>query len=129
MIRCEPVGEPGFFYKPSIVADVEPPDEVVWRESFGPLIAVQKFGSDEEGLRLTNRLPYGLPASVRSERMDRALDAARKLRFGTVWPNRHADPTSKVPHDGFKQSGCGKDLSAHAVEDYTVVKHVTAKLG
>ena len=60
--------------------------------------------------------------------MGRALDAARRLRCGTVWINEHTDLTSEMPHGGFKQSGCGKDMSAYAVEEYTVVKHVMARL-
>jgi Aldehyde dehydrogenase family len=58
----------------------------------------------------------------------RALRAARALRFGTVWVNDHIAGVSEMPHGGFKQSGYGKDMSAHAIEDYTVVKHVMARL-
>jgi aminobutyraldehyde dehydrogenase len=119
---------PGFFYRPTVVADVEQEDDIVQKEAFGPLITVQRFRSDEEALRLANGLPYGLTASVWSEGLSRALDAARKLRVGTVWINEHTNLASEMPHGGFKQSGYGKDMSAYAVEDYTVVKHVMAKL-
>ena len=119
---------PGFFYRPTIVADVEQDDDIVQKEAFGPLITVQRFRSDEEALRLANGLPYGLTASVWSEGLGRALDVARKIRAGTVWINEHTNLTSEMPHGGFKQSGYGKDMSAYAVEDYTVVKHVMAKL-
>ena len=126
---CEPVGESGFFYKPSVVADVAQSDEIVQKEAFGPLITVQSFRNDEEALHLANELPYGLTASVWSDRIGRGLDAARKLRFGTVWINEHTHLASEMPHGGFKQSGYGNDMSAYAVEDYTVVKHVMARLG
>ena len=119
---------PGFFYRPTIVADVEQDDDIVQKEAFGPLITVQRFRSDEEALRLANGLPYGLTASVWSEGLGRALDVARRIRAGTVWINEHTNLTSEMPHGGFKQSGYGKDMSAYAVEDYTVVKHVMAKL-
>jgi 1-pyrroline dehydrogenase len=119
---------PGFFYRPTIVADVEHDDDIVQKEAFGPLITIQRFRSDEEALRLANGLPYGLTASVWSEGLGRALDVARKIRAGTVWINEHTNLTSEMPHGGFKQSGYGKDMSAYAVEDYTVVKHVMAKL-
>ena len=119
---------PGFFYRPSIVADVEQDDEIVQKEAFGPLITVQRFGTDDEALRLANGLSYGLTASVWSESLGRALEASRRLRVGTVWINEHTNLTSEMPHGGFKQSGYGKDMSAYAVEDYTVVKHVMAKL-
>jgi 1-pyrroline dehydrogenase len=119
---------PGFFYRPTVVADVEQDDDIVQREAFGPLITVQRFRSDEEALRLANGLPYGLTASVWSENLGRALEASRRLRVGTVWINEHTNLASEMPHGGFKQSGYGKDMSAYAVEDYTVVKHVMAKI-
>jgi acyl-CoA reductase-like NAD-dependent aldehyde dehydrogenase len=119
---------PGFFYRPTVVTDVEQDDDIVQKEAFGPLITVQRFRSDEEALHLANGLPYGLAASVWSEGLGRALDAARKLRVGTVWINEHTNLASEMPHGGLKQSGYGKDMSAYAVDDYTVVKHVMAKL-
>ena len=128
LVGGEPVEGPGFFHKPTVVADVGQSDEIVQKEAFGPLITVQRFRSDEEALRLANDLPYGLTASVWSQTLGRALDAARRLRFGTVWINEHTNLASEMPHGGFKQSGYGKDMSAYAVEDYTVVKHVMARL-
>ena len=113
---------------PAHVADVEQGDDIVQKEAFGPLITVQRFRSDEGALRLANGLPYGLTASVWSENLGRALGVARRLRVGTVWINEHTNLASEMPHGGFKQSGYGKDMSAYAVEDYTVVKHVMAKL-
>ena len=58
----------------------------------------------------------------------RALNASRKLEFGTVWINDHIPLVSEMPHGGFKQSGYGKDLSTCSLEDYTQIKHVMAKL-
>ena len=57
-----------------------------------------------------------------------ALNAARKLQFGTVWVNDHIPLVSEMPHGGYKQSGYGKDLSAYSLEDYTQLKHVMAKI-
>jgi acyl-CoA reductase-like NAD-dependent aldehyde dehydrogenase len=119
----------GFFYRPTVVADVGQSDEIVQSEAFGPLITVQTFRSDDEALWLANGLPYGLTASVWSEKIGRALGAAKRLRSGTVWINEHTNLMSEMPHGGFKQSGYGKDMSAYSLEDYTVVKHVMAKLG
>ena len=55
-------------------------------------------------------------------------ERGRKLRFGTVWINDHLPLVSEMPHGGYKQSGYGKDLSMYALEDYTQVKHVMARI-
>jgi len=124
------VGERGFFVAPTIVADVTQDAEIVQREVFGPVVTVQRFSSDEEALELANGVRYGLAASVFSKDVGRALGAARKLAFGTVWINEHLFPlTSEMPHGGFKESGYGKDMSIYSMEEYTRVKHVVAKLG
>ena len=67
-------------------------------------------------------------ASVWTTNVNRALHAARKLRFGTVWINDHLPLVSEMPHGGYKQSGYGKDMSMYALEDYTQIKHVMAKI-
>jgi 1-pyrroline dehydrogenase len=123
------VGDRGFFVAPTVVADVTQDAEIVQREVFGPVVTVQRFASDEEALELANGVRYGLAASVFSQNVGRALNAARKLEFGTVWINEHLFPlTSEMPHGGFKQSGYGKDMSIYSMEEYTRVKHVVAKL-
>jgi betaine-aldehyde dehydrogenase/aminobutyraldehyde dehydrogenase len=123
------VGDRGFFVAPTIVADVTQDAEIVQREVFGPVVTIQRFSSDEEALELANGVRYGLAASVFSRDLGRALGAARKLAFGTVWINEHLFPlASEMPHGGFKQSGYGKDMSIYSMEEYTRVKHVVAKL-
>ncbi|MCP9486774.1 MAG: gamma-aminobutyraldehyde dehydrogenase [Gaiellaceae bacterium MAG52_C11] len=126
----ESVGDRGFFVKPTIVADVEQDDEIVQREVFGPVVSVQRFASDEAALELANGTRYGLAASVFSRDVGRALAAAKKLEFGTVWVNEHLFPlASEMPHGGFKESGYGKDMSLYSMEEYTRLKHVAVKLG
>ena len=121
-------GDRGFFVKPTVVVDVDQTDEIVQREVFGPVVTVQRFADDDEAIAWANDVPYGLAASVFTRDISRALNASRKLEFGTVWINDHIPLVSEMPHGGFKQSGYGKDLSMYSLEDYTQVKHVMAKL-
>ena len=123
------IGDRGFFVKPTIVADVTQDSEIVQREVFGPVVSVQRFSSDDDAIAMANDVRYGLAASVFSRDVGRALSAARKLEFGTVWVNEHLFPlSSEMPHGGFKESGYGKDMSLYSMEEYTRIKHVAVKL-
>jgi 1-pyrroline dehydrogenase len=123
-----PIDRPGFWYRPSIVTDVGQDSEIVQREVFGPVVSVQRFEGDDQAIEWANGVPYGLAASVFTQDVKRALNASRKLEFGTVWINCHIVLVSEMPHGGYRGSGYGKDLSMYSFEEYTNLKHVMAAL-
>jgi 1-pyrroline dehydrogenase len=115
---------PGCYYEPTVIAGPDQRSEIVQDEVFGPVVTVQRFSDEAEAIRWANDVRYGLAASVFTGSIGRAMRVAKAIQFGTVWVNEHFTLVSEMPHGGFKQSGWGKDQSAYAVEDYTVVKHV-----
>ncbi|WP_316899403.1 aminobutyraldehyde dehydrogenase [Pseudodesulfovibrio indicus] len=114
----------GHFYKPTVITDVRQDSEIVQQEVFGPVITVQSFKDEAEAIAMGNDVVFGLASSVFTRDVARTMRVAKALEFGTVWVNDHLPLASETPHGGFKQSGFGKDLSAEAVGDYLVTKHV-----
>ncbi len=119
----------GWFYEPSVLANVAQDSEIAQNEVFGPVVTVQRAPDEATLLEWANGVDYGLAASVWTTDVGRAMRMAKGLRFGTVWVNDHIPIMSEMPHGGFKQSGYGKDMSIYAVEHYTELKHVMVKLG
>ena len=118
------IGERGYFFEPTIVADLRQDDELIRTEVFGPVLTVQKFTDEEQAVQLSNDSEYALASSVWTSNINTASRMAARLDFGCVWVNTHIPLVGEMPHGGFKHSGYGKDLSMYGLEDYTRIKHV-----
>ena len=114
----------GFYFEPTVVVDAAQQSEIIQSEVFGPVLTISPFKDDEEALTLANDVAYGLSASIFTKDIGRAMKLSANIEAGTVWVNDHIPLTSETPHGGFKHSGFGKDLSAEAMGDYQITKHV-----
>ncbi len=119
----------GQFMAPTILTGVTPDMAVAREEVFGPVLSVLTFRTTEEAIGIANAIDYGLSASVWSRDIDTCLAIGRRVRAGTVWINTFMDGASELPFGGYRQSGLGRELGRHAVEDYTETKTLSLHIG
>ena len=118
----------GYFFQPTVFDDVTPEMTIAREEIFGPVLAAIEFADVDEAIARANDSLYGLAAAVWTRDIKKAHYVARKLQAGTVWINTYNVYDTAAPFGGYKQSGFGREMSAHALEHYTQVKSVWVDL-
>ncbi|WP_030323074.1 aldehyde dehydrogenase family protein [Streptomyces sp. NRRL B-3229] len=118
----------GFYYKPTVIADLSNDSRVVQEEIFGPVLTVQPFDTEDEAVELANSTPYGLASGVQTTNLARAHRVADRLQAGIVWVNDWAMLDPAVPFGGVKDSGYGREYGPEALDAYTKVKSVVVSL-
>jgi len=114
----------GFFFEPTLFSGCTSQMNIVREETFGPIITVEKFSSEEEAINLANDTVYGLSAGFWTEDIDRQKRVSKALRFGTVWINDYNIYFVEAPWGGYKESGIGRELGHGGLEEYLETKHV-----
>ncbi len=118
----------GYYVEPTIFYDVDNSSRIAREEIFGPVAAVIPFDDEREALRIANDTSFGLAAAVWTRDIYRALRMVKAIRAGIVWVN-HMQPTYvEAPWGGFKQSGFGRELGLHGIDEYLETKQVHINL-
>ena len=118
----------GFYVEPTVFAGVTPDATLSREEVFGPVLAITKFKTSDEALKLANDTVYGLAAGLWTRDVSLAHRAARELKAGLVWVNGWDSCDITMPFGGFKQSGFGRDRSLHALHKYADLKAISITL-
>jgi aldehyde dehydrogenase (NAD+) len=122
-------GSKGFFVEPTIFGDVKNNMRIAQEEIFGPVLSILTFDDVDEVIEQANGNPYGLAAAVWTRDVKKAHNVSRRLKAGTVWINTYGLMDASLPFGGYKSSGFGRELGAHAMEHYTELKTVWLNLG
>lgn len=120
----EPALQSGFYYRPTVFADVRRDMRIVREEVFGPVLTVERFSTEAEAIELGNDTTYGLSGAVWTSDASRAQRVASRLRHGTVWINDYNTYLPQAEWGGFKQSGIGRELGPTGLDEYREAKHI-----
>jgi succinate-semialdehyde dehydrogenase/glutarate-semialdehyde dehydrogenase len=124
LLGGERIGERGYFYAPTVLADVPDDARLLAEEIFGPVAPVATFTSDEQAIAAANRTEYGLVAYVYTRDLDRAFRVCEAIETGMVGLNQGVVSNPAAPFGGVKQSGFGREGGFEGIGEYLETKYV-----
>ncbi len=124
---CQPLERPGAYYAASILDRVEPGMLAYDNELFGPVAIVIRARDEEDALRIANDSPYGLGGSVWTRDARRGAALARRMESGSTFVNGMVKSDPRLPFGGIKNSGYGRELSRHGIQEFVNVKTIWVK--
>ncbi|WP_102142325.1 aldehyde dehydrogenase family protein [Mycobacterium hubeiense] len=113
--------DPGFFYTPTLLTNVDPDSEIAQEEVFGPVLVVISYEDDDDAVRIANNSIYGLSGAIFGGN-DRAVAMARRIRTGTFSINGGNYFSPDSPFGGYKQSGIGREMGVPGLEEFLETK-------
>ena len=117
----------GYFFEPTLVADVSEESRLLNEEVFGPVLPVVRVKDLDEAIEKANNTCYGLGASIWTKNIDRARIGCERLNAGIIWLNQHLKVAPEVPFGGTRESGIGKENGPDALSEYLDLKTVMLK--
>jgi acyl-CoA reductase-like NAD-dependent aldehyde dehydrogenase len=112
----------GFFYKPTLITDVDPQSGLLTTEIFGPVLPIMTFPDLDTAIAEANRTRYGLGASIWTKDLSTVKRVYREVNAGIIWVNRHLTIPPEIPFGGMNESGIGRENGYHALESYSRTK-------
>jgi succinate-semialdehyde dehydrogenase / glutarate-semialdehyde dehydrogenase len=124
----ETVGDRGYFYAPTVLADISPDAQLLREEIFGPVAPVATFSTDAEAITAANATEFGLVAYVFTRDIKRAFRISEALEVGMLGLNRGLVSNAAAPFGGIKESGFGREGGIEGIEEYVTTKYVAVDL-
>ena len=118
----------GYYVPPTVFADVDNDARIAREEIFGPVMSVIPFETPDDVLAMSNDNDYGLAAAIWTNDIKKAMRTAQAIRAGIVWINDTQPAPTEMPWGGYKQSGIGRELGKHGLDDYLEEKAVYLNL-
>jgi len=114
----------GFFFEPTVFAEVASEMAIFREEIFGPVVCINRFSTIEEAIQLANNSDFALASSIWTKDINLAEDLAGQINAGVTWINTYGMFYNELPYGGFKQSGFGKELGREGFLEYTRLKNI-----
>ena len=119
----------GRYFEPTIFTGVTPEMSIAKEEIFGPVLSVLEFDTIDEAVEIANSTLYGLSSGIWTKNINDALIFAKGVRAGTVWVNCWMDGFPEMSFGGYRESGLGRELGRHAIDEFTELKTIAIYTG